>query len=392
MLLTGYDVPCLTTMYFDKPMKNHSLFQAISRVNRVYKDKPGGLIVDYIGIADDISKSLHAYSGTDIKGALIDIKLAIQFMNNKYKEIINSLTTLNLKEWKTKDDLELTRIRQKVLNEILKNELFKKQFLTRALELKKSFSLVSPRKEALNIEFGVEIIESLRKAILKSQVISFGEVEMDESIVESLITKHLDVENVQDIVKLKPRKEVAILSKDFLEEIKKVEGKNLQIELLKKLLNGEIEFKLKKNIVQSKSFRERIEKTLSDYKSRFINAAEVVKKLIEIGEELNTITSRAEKLDLNEEELAFYDMFASQKELVLNDTAIKKIVKDLTHYLKKSTTIDWSSTESIRKKIKIGVKDLLRKYGLKFKQIDTMMPLIMKQTESIYSNEVVASI
>ncbi|MFY1112678.1 MAG: type I restriction endonuclease subunit R [Methanosarcinaceae archaeon] len=391
MLLTGYSVSPLTTLYLDKPMKNHTLFQAITRVNRVFKDKDNGLIVDYIGIADRINEAFDKYSRVDIKGIADPIDIAISLMKEKFRSIVAMLPPLKFEEWTSDSSLELSRTRKKVLNEILKDEKTKMDFLKLALEFRKLFAAVSPRNEALDIEFEADIIDSLRIAVLKISSSDVGEVEIEDSVIENLVTERLKVKGIEDLVDIKGGQEVLLTSDNLGAIIREgKENENLLAQLILNIINNKIRVRFGRNLTKIKSFKERLDGALSEYNVRFITTAQLIERLIEIGEDIDMSTTIYERLELSGEEEAFYDILTTQKDLAIEDPQIQKIVKELTDYLRKNTKkIDWYNEESFKTTLKEGVKDILRKYGFKTKQANLIIPNIMKQTESTFGGNLV---
>lgn len=253
----------------------------------------------------------------------------------------------------------------------------------------------SGRKEKIEqgttIEFEAEVIDSLRVAILKIGSSDIGEVEIEDSVIENFITERLKVKGIEDLVDIKGSQEI-LLTSDNLGNILR-EGKeheNLLAQLILNILNNKIRIRFGRNLTKSKSFRERLDGALSEYNMRFITTAQLIEKLIEIGEDIDKSTTIYENLELSEEEEAFYDILATQKELAIEDPQIQKIVKELIDYLKKNTKkIDWYNEESFKTTLKEGVKDILRKYGFKTKQANLIIPSIMKQTESTFGENLV---
>jgi type I restriction enzyme, R subunit len=410
MLLTGYSAKPLTTLYLDQPMKNHSLFQAIARVNRVFKDKPAGLIVDYVGIADRVNEALSRYSKTDREHTMKAQKLAIALMFEKLDKIKKLITTLDFKEWDTNDSLELSRTRRKVMNDILRDKKVKMDFLKLALELKKTYAIASTSKEAIEIEFEVSVVDSLRVGIIKMASVDVGEVEIEDSVIENLISKKLEVKGMTDIVNIRKSKQIKLTGKDYLDAIKnESDNKNLQIELLKKILNDEIRVRFGRNVTKSKRFKERIENALAKYESRYITTAMVIQTLLEIGDDIQNTENEYDKLGLSKQEEAFYDLLIEHKDFLLSAKPLivaeasvpygtnkeevdflVKISKELTEYLQKNTRkqIDWQSSVGFKKNTRAGLKDLLRKYGFKTSQVKEIIKMIMNQTEYTFGDSI----
>jgi len=390
MWLTGFDAPCLHTMYVDKPMRDHTLMQAIARVNRVFKDKPGGLIVDYIGIADDLKKSLRVYSDEVRKDSMISIDDAIAVMQEKYDIVRSFFHGIDYENWRSLSPIELTHLIQKAHNAVTKDDETKDSFLRQCSALSKAFAMVSPHKEATDIRDDVLFFQSVRRSIRKYTPSVRDASEDVETAIKQLISEGISSDEVVDIFGFtgKERPEISILSDDFLNDIQKIEYKNLQIELLKKLINDEITGKMKKNVVTYRSFKEMLEKTITQYQNRTIESAEVIERLVEMARELRTVEHRGEKLGLSEEEVAFYDAVAQGREYIESDEQLLEIAKKLVVTIKRNLSIDWTDHENVKSKIRASVKRLLQREGFTREVYEPLVGTIMEQAINLYQDYV----
>jgi len=395
MWLTGFDVPCLTTMYFDKPLKNHTLMQAIARVNRIYKDKPGGLIVDYIGIADDLRKALRIYDPSVRKESMIPLKKVIDKMLEKYDIVKSMFTGVDFSKWKYLEDSEKARLFEKAVNTIITDlktgridEDKKKRFLEESLKLIKLHSFVMPHKEAYEIKNDIEFIKAIRSRLIKYTVNKKGVIEESlESIIKELVSKSIAAEGVIDIFALqkKEKPDISILDEKFLEELRKSEYKNLSIEILRKLLSDRIKLKMKKNKIRYKSFLELLDKTIEDYENRILSASKVIERLIELAKEIKKSEKTAEEMGLTEEELAFYDAIASKK-LIKQDEKIKEIVKELVKSIRRDLFVDWTNNEIIKARIRDHIRLILLKNQLQPKEVEKITNVVYQQVVYLYKN------
>lgn len=390
MWLTGFDAPCLHTMYVDKPMRDHTLMQAIARVNRVFKDKPGGLIVDYIGIADDLKKSLRVYSDEVRKDSMISIDDAITVMQEKYDIVSSFFHGIDYTNWRSLASVGLTHLIQKAHNAIVKDDETKDSFLRQCASLSKAFAMVSPHKEANDIRDDLLFFRSVRNSIRKYTPSARDASEDVETAIKQLISEGISSDEVVDIFGFteKERLEISILSDEFLNDIQKIEYKNLQVELLKKIINDEIAGKMKKNVVIYRSFKEMLEKTITQYQSLTIESAEVIERLVEMARELRNVEHRGEKLGLSEEEVAFYDAVAQGKEYIESDEQLLKIAKKLVITIKRNLSIDWTDHENVKSKIRASVRRLLRREGFKPEVYEPLVSSIMEQATSLYQDYV----
>jgi len=395
MWLTGFDVPPLHTMYIDKPLKNHTLMQAIARVNRVFKDKPGGLIVDYIGIADNLKKALSIYSSDIRKQAMIPLQEIIDKMLEKYEVVKNMFIGIDYSNWKKLESTELAQLFQKAVNMIITDEKSgmldeekKKRFLRESEILFKVFALAMPHHEANKIRNDVAFFQAVKKAIVKRTIISGpGEIDIEvESALRELISKSIAAEGVIDIfaMKDKTKPDVSIFDEKFLEEIKNMRFKNLAIEALRKLLQDELRIRMRKNAVRYKSLTELLEQIIEEYENNIINSTKVIERLIELAKEIKSVEKAGSKIGLSEEEMAFYDVVSSSKKSDLKNGELKDLVKELVKIIKRDLTIDWTNNEIIKARIRANVRLLLLQRKLPSQESEQILDSIYQQATALY--------
>ncbi len=369
MWLTGFDAPCLHTMYVDKPMRGHGLMQAIARVNRVFKDKPGGLIVDYIGIAGELKSALIDYTESGGKGKpTFDKDDAVKVMLEKYEIIKNMLHGYEYKKFFTATVKEKMTIILETIEHILNQDNGRERFIKHVVELSKAFALAVPHVEALKIRDELAFFQAVKAAIAKSTVI--GPQPMPDNLdsaIRQIVSKAVSSDQIIDIFDAAGLKkpDISILSDEFLDEIRGIKQKNVAIELLKKLLNDEIKIRTKKNLITGRSFAELLEKTIKKYQNKTIETAIIIEELIELAKKMRESLKRGEKLKLNDDELAFYDALEVNDSAVkvLGDETLKMIARELVETIRKNVKIDWTLRESIQAAIRLSIKKILRKYG-----------------------------
>jgi type I restriction enzyme R subunit len=390
MWLTGFDCPSLHTMYIDKPMSGHNLMQAIARVNRVYKNKPGGLIVDYIGIAEALKSALSNYTNSGGEGDLTQTQeQAVSIMLEKYSIVRDMLHGYDYKSMLHKDDK--TRLRGLVYATDFVLDLTdgKKRYMQAVSELSKAFALAVPHKDAIAIRDEVGLFQELRAMLAKSDSDpTDGNGKTPDEInaaIKQLVSRAVASTEVVDIFKAVglDRPDVSILSEEFLEEVRHLPQKNLAFELLKKLLNDEIKTRSRKNIVQGRQFSEMLEEAVNKYQKRAITSAEVLQEMINLAKEMKKAQTRGEDLGLTEEELAFYDALAQNNSAkdVLGNQNLCIIAHELLVKVKQNVTIDWSLRENARAKIRVLVKRILREYGYPPDLAKAATELVLEQTE-----------
>ena len=390
MWLTGFDAPCLHTLYVDKPMKGHNLMQAIARVNRVYKDKPGGLVVDYIGIASDLKKALATYTESGGQGEpTLDIDEAVCAMQEKF-EVVDQLFSINGTDFDYRRYFDADTSGK--LTIILEAEEFilglkdgKERFTKEVGLLAKTFALAVPDERAMAIKDELAFFQAVKARLSKFERGEGKSQEEIDSAIRQLVDEAVVSDQVVDIFDAAGIKkpDISILSDEFMEEIKGMQHKNIALELLKKILNDEIRSRSRKNMVQSKALSEMLENAIKRYQNNLLSAAEIIEELIELAKEIKAADGRGDSLGMTEDELAFYDALEVNDSAVkvLGDEQLREIARELVEKVKKNATIDWTVKESVRAKLKVIVKRILRKYGYPPDKQFTATETILKQAE-----------
>lgn len=369
MWLTGFDVPCLHTMYFDKPMKGHTLMQAIARVNRVYLDKPGGLIVDYIGIATDLKKALSVYSQSGGKGKPAEMQeQAVELMLEKLEVVEQFYKGFDYQRYFKAETSEKLSIILQAEEHILNLEKGKVRYINEVTVLSKTFALAIPHEQALLIKEKVAFFQAVKARLQKFETTSTGKTtEEIETAIRQVVDKAITSDKIVDIFEAAgiAKPDISILSDEFLSEIKGMKRKNLAFELLKKLLKDEIQARVQKNIIQSKKLMEMLENAIRRYQNNLITAAEVIDELIKLARDIKMSDARGEETGMSEYELAFYDALANNESAreVMGDDKLRELAIVLVDRIKNNASIDWSIKESVRARMKVLVKRLLRQYG-----------------------------
>ena len=385
MWLTGFDAPCVHTLYVDKPMKGHNLMQAIARVNRVFKDKQGGLVVDYIGIANELRSALKEYTNSKGRGRpTVDAAEAYALLAEKIDILRGLMHGYDYSDFLTASHKRLAGAANHVLG--LKDG--KKRFADTALAMSKAFTLCCTLDEAKAVREEVAFFQAV-KVILTKPEISKKKKTNDErelairQIIGSAVVSE-EVVDVFDAVGLdKPN--IGILDDDFLAEVRNLPERNLAVELLERLLEGEIKSKFASNVVQERKFSELLANVIKRYQNRAIETAQVIEELIAMAKKFKAAATRGDELGLTEDEIRFYDALADNESAVreLADETLKKIAHELTENLRQNITVDWSSRESVRAKLRLMVKRILRKYKYPPDQQDAAVELVLRQAEAL---------
>ena len=368
MWLTGFDAPSLHTMYVDKPMRGHGLMQAIARVNRVYPGKKGGLIVDYLGLATDLKEAMATYTRSGGRGLPAqDQARAVVLMQTAYERVQAFFHRFNYSRFFTGAPAERVRVIPAAMEHVLQQRDGKKRYMDAVVRLSKAFALAMPDEAALEIRDHVAFFQTVRASFAKHTTVEGRSREELEGALKQLVSGAVaseDVINIFDAAGLKTP-DVSILSDRFLAEIQSMEHQNLALELLRKLLNDEIQARARTNVVQARSFAALLEDALKRYMNRTLDAAEVVQELIRLAQDLRAANQRGEQLGLTEEELAFYDALADNASAVevMGDKQLAVIAAELVREVRKSVTIDWTLRESARARIRVLVKRILRNHG-----------------------------
>ena len=368
MWLTGFDAPSLHTMYVDKPMRGHGLMQAIARVNRVFKDKPGGLIVDYLGLAQDLKKALATYTESDGEGEIaLDQEQAVAVMQEKYEVCRGLFHGFDWSAWTTGTAPERLGLLPAAQQHVLAQEDGKARCLNAVRELSQAFALAVPHEETTRIRDDVGFFQAVRAALSKRAA---GEARPEEDLdlaVRQIISQAVASEGVMDIFTAaglgKP--DISVLSEEFLAEVRGMPHRNLAVELLEKLLKGEVSTRRRKNVVQARSFAEMLEQTLRRYQNRAIEAAQVIEELIGLARDMREANARGERLGLSDDELAFYDALETNDSAVqvLGDETLRDIARELVGTVQRNVTIDWTMRENVRANLRRLVRRILRKHG-----------------------------
>lgn len=397
MWLTGFDAPCLHTLYIDKPMQGHNLMQAIARVNRVYKDKPSGLVVDYLGIASDLKKALSFYSDSGGKGdPTLQQEQAVALMQEKLEVVEQMLYGLDYQQY-------FTETTSGKLSWILKTEDFvlgledgKKRFVNEVTALGKAFAIAIPNEQAMDVKDEVAFFQAVKARLCKFNERGTGHTDEEiETTIRQVIDQALVSEKVIDIFDAAGIKkpDISILSEEFLMELKGMEHKNIAMEVLRKLLEDEIKARSKYNLVESQSLMEMLDRSITRYHNKVITAAEVIEELIKLSKTIVEKDEDAKKMGLSTYEYAFYTAVAnneSAKELMGKDK-LRELAVVLTETIRKNASIDWTIKENVRAKMKVAVKRLLRKYGyppdMQLLATETVLKQAEKIAEEIVNND-----
>ncbi|HQW08110.1 MAG TPA: DUF3387 domain-containing protein, partial [Steroidobacteraceae bacterium] len=368
MWLTGFDAPSLSTMYIDKPMRGHGLMQAIARVNRVFKDKPGGLVVDYLGLAQELKQALATYTESGGTGrTALDQDEAVAVMLEKYEVCAGLFHGFDRSKWTTGTPPERLGLLPAAQEHILAQENGKDRCVSAVRELSQAFALAVPHVEALRIRDDVAFFQAVQAVLAKRAPGDARPEEDIEHAVRQIISRAVAPEGVIDIFAAAglAKPDISILSEEFLAEVRGMPQRNLAVELLQKLLKGELSIRRRKNVVQSRSFAEMLEQTIRRYQNRAIEAAQVIEELIALARDMREAQARGAALKLSEDEVAFYDALETNDSAVkvLGDGTLRAIAQELVRTVRANVTIDWTLRENVRAQLRVLVKRILRKYG-----------------------------
>lgn len=393
MWLTGFDVPCLHTMYLDKPLKNHGLMQAIARVNRIYKDKPGGLIVDYIGVAENLKKALAIYDADVQKESMIPLDDVIREMRGLHSEVLQYFSAIDFSGWKQKKGIELVDLFRSAMNEILSDgdrlsDDRKMAYIGTVSKLSNLHALVMPEAEAMAIASDVQFFQSVRAALHKQTVIPrtiFPEA--TESAIRSLIQDAVQAEGVIDLFTKEgeEKKSISIFDERFEEEIKKSKYQNLAIDTVRKMLDKEIKVRSRTNKARYETMLTLLTDLIEKYENNVISSAEIIKRLLEIADEIKKLDAQSRELGLSEEEVVFYDTLVTDPDLKKAGIDIKEFVKELTRRIRRDLAIDWTNNETIKARIRQNVRLLLLQRGFtELVQTERLIESIYQETVRVY--------
>ena len=390
MWLTGFDAPSLHTMYLDKPMRGHGLMQAIARVNRVFRDKPGGLVVDYLGISRELKEALATYTESGGRGkTALDQKEAVAVMLEKYEICRGLFHGFDWSGWTAGSPEEKLKLLPPAQEHVLDQEDGKDRCLQHVRELSQAFSLSVPHEEAIGIRDDVSFFQAVQRSLAKrAQGDERPEEELDHA-VRQIISRVVMPEGVVDIFSTAglEKPDISILSDEFLGEVREMKHRNLAVELLQKLLKGEIATRRRKNVVQARSFAEMLERTIHRYQNRSIEAAQVIEELIELAREMREAGERGQELGLDENELAFYDALGTNDSAVkvLGDKILCTIARELVETVRENVTIDWTVRENVRANLRVLVKRILRKHGYPPDKREKATLTVLEQAELLSS-------
>ena len=368
MWLTGFDAPSLHTMYVDKPMRGHGLMQAIARVNRVFRDKPGGLVADYLGLAHELKRALATYTESGGKGqTALDKKQAVRAMLEKYEVCCGLFHGFDRSAWTTGSPVARLQLLPAALEHVLAQEDGKARCLKAVRELSQAFALAVPHPETARIRDDVSLFQHVRAALSKRAGPDAKSDEELDHAVRQIVSRAVAPDGVVDIFAAAGLKkpDVSVLSEEFLGEVRGMRQRNLALELLEKLLKGELATRRRKNVVQARSFAEMLEQSIRRYQNRAVEAAQVIDELIGLARELREANARGEALGLSEDELAFYDALGVNDSAVqvLGDETLRTIARELVETVQRNVTIDWTLRENVRANLRRLVKRVLRKHG-----------------------------
>lgn len=392
MWLTGFDVPSMHTMYLDKPLKNHGLMQAIARVNRVYKDKPAGLIVDYIGIAENLKKALAMYDSDVQRDTLLPLDEVIVEMNQMHQKVQEFFGELDCSGWRNKKGIELAELFQSAINEAITSDGLlsddrKMKYIGAVSKLSKLHALVMPEEEAMNIVTDIQFFQSVRAGINKQTVVP-GVVfpEETESAIRDLVHGAVQAEGIIDLFsKEGEQKSISIFDEKFAEEVKKVKFQNLAVDAVRKLLDREIVARMRMNKARYETMLMMLTELIEKYENNVINSSEIIKRLLEIADEIKKLDAEQQGLGMSSEEVTFYDTLASDPDLKKAGINIKDFVKELTKRIRRDLTIDWTNNETIKARIRQNVRLLLLQKGIiEEMQTKRLIESIYQETVRIY--------
>jgi type I restriction enzyme R subunit len=386
MWLTGFDAGPLHTMYVDKPMRGHGLMQAIARVNRVFRDKPGGLIVDYLGLAEQLKRALATYTESGGKGdAAVDQGQAVAAMLEKYEVCCGLFHGFDRSLWKSGTPAQRLGLLPAAQEHILAQDDGKSRFLDAVAQLSKAFALAVPSDEALRIREDVGFFQAVRAGLVKLSAGTAKPPEEIEHAIRQLVSRAIASDEVIDIYSAAGLKkpDLSILSDRFLEEVRGLPQRNVAVELLARLLRDEIRTRRRKNVVQARSFAELLDQAIRKYQNRLIETARVIEELIALAKEMREAQRRGENLGLSEDEAAFYEALEVNDSAVkvLGDDTLKQIARELADTVRRNTSIDWTIRESIRAKLRVMVKRILRKHGYPPDKQEKATQTVIEQAE-----------
>lgn len=389
MWLTGFDAPCLHTMYIDKPMKEHGLMQAISRVNRVFGDKPGGLVVDYIGIADNLAKAVGTYTRGGGKGEVfLDISQAVPLFFTKYEICCSMMHGYDWSWWSEGSKKDRIRRLPEAADFVLKLDKGAERIKKNVTELTKAFNLATPHNDVMGKREDVAFFQSLRAFVVKLTTVDPGRHPGDvDQVMRQVLSSALVSQEPTDVMEMLGYKkaDISILSEEFLSRIRSMPQKNLAAELLKKMLKENITYEEKRNVVQSKRFSELIEESITKYEKHIIDTTQFINMLIQLAKEMKEASERGARLGLTSDELAFYDALGTDDAAVklMGDETLRMIAMEVAKTVSSNMTVDWSIREQAKAQMRKSIKRLLTKYGYPPDKKEDATKLIIEQAEAL---------
>jgi type I restriction enzyme R subunit len=387
MWLTGFDAPSMHTLYVDKPMQGHGLMQAIARVNRVFRDKPGGLVVDYLGLADNLRRALATYTDAGGTGeTAVDVDRAVEVLLEKLEVGRDFFHGYDYSKFMHGNRFERLLVLPGALEHVYAQEDGRDRLLDLVTPLEKAFGLCGARDEAIAVRDEVAFFQTVKAMVIKSSVARGGAPRVDvETAIRQIVSKAIVADGVIDVFEAAGLKkpDVSILSEEFLAEVKELPQKHLAVELLQKLLNDDLKTRRKKNVVQSEAFSDKLEKTIVRYRNRAIETIEVIEELIRLAKEMKSASKRGADLGLTDDELAFYDALETNDSAVavLGDKVLAEIARELTKTIRTSVTIDWTKKEAVRARLRTLVRRQLKMRGYPPDKTEKAVETVLKQAE-----------
>lgn len=383
MWLTGFDAPCLHTLYLDKPMHGHGLMQAIARVNRVFGQKPGGLIVDYLGLGAELKQALAAYSQSDREQTAVDQAAAVRLLLAKHEAIADFLSAVPWRSFFGANSTARLSLLKQTVEAVLSQQDGRKRYLDMAIELSRAFALAAGTPEAERVRNDVAFMLAIRANLLKYT----GNGRQDNYDVElelsQLLSRAVIADGLLDVFQRAgfQQPDIAVLSDEFLDEVRGMQQRNLAVETLRRLLNGEVKSRERQNIVEARRFSERLEEAIARYHNRAIDSVQVIQELIDLAKEMRASVRRGEELGLTDDEVAFYDALAENKSAidVLGSDSLRVLAQEIVRRIRPLVTVDWAVKENVRAKLRVEVRRLLRQYGYPPDLQQLAVDLVMEQ-------------
>ena len=388
MWLTGFDAPCLNTMYVDKPMQGHNLMQAIARVNRVFKDKPGGLIVDYIGIGTSLREALHFYAESGGKGMPAESQQrAVEIMTEKLEVVRQILRDFDYTAFFTVAVKDKLSVILRAENYILGLENGKHRYLKEVTLLGQAYALSKPDPLTFTYADEIAFFQAVKARLSKFDRPTGTDRPDYDSVIKNIVASAIESDRVIDVFEAAgmEKPDISILSEQFLQEVRTLEYKNIALELLKKLLADEVRLRTKRNIAQSRTLMEMLDRAVNRYQNNLLSTAEVIDELIHIAKELRAADDRTKTLNMTSDELAFYDALCTNDSAseVMGDDQLQTIAREVAEKVRKNATIDWAVKESVRARLMVIVRRILKKYGYPPDKQEKAIALVLKQAENL---------